>query len=52
MGILAFASEDGGHFQPSMDTLFLRHLALVLAHLIETLPWQSHDEERRTHPAS
>lgn len=52
LGILAFASEDGGHFQPSMDTLFLRHLALVLAHLIETLPWQSHDEERRTHPAS
>ncbi|ENM3849804.1 MULTISPECIES: DUF484 family protein [Vibrio] len=52
LGILAFASEDGGHFQPSMDTLFLRHMALILAHLIETLPWQSHDEERRTHPAS
>ncbi|NIY91460.1 DUF484 family protein [Vibrio diazotrophicus] len=45
-GILAFASEDGGHFQPSMDTLFLRHLALVVSHLIETLPWQQESHER------
>ena len=45
-GILAFSSSDGGHFQPHMDTLFLRHLALVLSHLIETLPWQSDDHER------
>ncbi|MGL6170684.1 MAG: DUF484 family protein [Vibrio sp.] len=54
LGILAFASEDGGHFQPSMDTLFLRHLALVLVHLIETLPWQYYDQDqdRRVHPAS
>lgn len=43
-GVLAFSSEEGGHFQPHMDTLFLRHLALVLAHLIETLPWtQTHE---------
>ncbi|PMH45452.1 3',5'-cyclic-nucleotide phosphodiesterase [Vibrio sp. 10N.286.49.B3] len=41
LGFLAFSSEDGGHFQPNMDTLFLRHLALVVAHLAETLPWQS-----------
>ncbi len=39
-GILAFSSEDGGHFQPCMDTLFLRHLATVFSHLIETLTWQ------------
>lgn len=45
-GILAFSSNDGGHFQPHMDTLFLRHLALVLSHLIETLPWQCESNER------
>ncbi len=45
-GVLAFASEDGGHFQPSMDTLFLRHLSLVLSHLINTLPWQQDIHER------
>ena len=41
-GLLAFSSDDGGHFQPSMDTLFLRHLAALLTYLIETIPW--HDE--------
>nr|WP_211091982.1 DUF484 family protein [Vibrio agarilyticus] len=41
LGLLAFASEDGGHFQPDMDTLFLRHLSLVVAHLAQTLVWQS-----------
>ncbi|MFV0450220.1 MAG: DUF484 family protein [Vibrio sp.] len=46
LGILAFASEDGGHFQPSMDTLFLRHLALVVSHLIDTLPWQRESHEQ------
>ncbi len=45
-GVLAFASEDGGHFQPSMDTLFLRHLALVVSHLIDTLPWQQEVHDR------
>lgn len=44
LGALAFSSEDGGHFQPHMDTLFLRHLALVVAHLIETLTWPENDE--------
>lgn len=52
LGFLAFSSEDGGHFQPSMDTLFLRHLALVIAHLIDTLPWQIIDESRRSHSSS
>ncbi|KJY81626.1 3',5'-cyclic-nucleotide phosphodiesterase [Vibrio galatheae] len=45
-GVLVFSSSDGGHFQPHMDTLFLRHLALVLSHLIENLPWQNDDHER------
>lgn len=45
-GVLVFSSSDGGHFQPHMDTLFLRHLALVLSHLIDSLPWQSDNHER------
>lgn len=45
-GVLAFSSSDGGHFQPHMDTLFLRHLSLVLSHLIESLPWQWDINER------
>lgn len=50
LGILAFSSEDGGHFQPDMDTLFLRHLSLVVAHLAQTLVWQSaHDNETHSH---
>ena len=51
-GVLAFASEDGGHFQPCMDTLFLRHLALVLSHLIEILPWQVNEHDRISHPTT
>ncbi len=39
-GIMAFSSDDGGHFQPCMDTLFLRHLSVVLTHLVNTLPWR------------
>lgn len=46
LGVLAFASSDGGHFQPCMDTLFLRHLALVFSHLIDLLPWQRCADER------
>jgi uncharacterized protein YigA (DUF484 family) len=45
-GVLAFSSDDGGHFQPHMDTLFLRHLALVVSHLVKTLPWKSINNER------
>ena len=44
-GILAFSSEDGGHFQPHMDTLFLRHLALIVSHLVTTLNWHSSDRQ-------
>ncbi|MCE0493552.1 DUF484 family protein [Vibrio sp. DNF-1] len=40
-GIMAFSSDDGGHFQPCMDTLFLRHLAVVLTYLVDTLPWRA-----------
>ncbi|GAL07764.1 protein of unknown function DUF484 [Photobacterium aphoticum] len=33
IGMLAFASADGGHFQPDMDTLFVEQLATLLARL-------------------
>lgn len=46
-GVLAFSSEDGGHFQPCMDTLFLRHLSAVLTHLVNTLPWREEFHESR-----
>lgn len=43
-GMLAFSSEEGGHFQPCMDTLFLRHLAIVFAFQLESLAWnESHE---------
>ncbi|NAW68948.1 DUF484 family protein [Vibrio sp. V27_P1S3P104] len=51
-GVLAFASTDGGHFQPCMDTLFLRHLALVLTHLIDLLPWEYSEHERIHSPSA
>lgn len=34
IGVLSFASVNGGHFQPAMDTLFVEQLALVLTRLI------------------
>ncbi len=40
-GFLSFYSEDGGHFEPSQDTLYLGHLAMVTAHQIRQLPWQT-----------
>ncbi|MGF1752976.1 DUF484 family protein [Vibrio makurazakiensis] len=52
LGVLAFSSEDGGHFQPYMDTLFLRHLALVVAHLANSLPWQSQNESSTQYSTS
>ncbi|MBW3698546.1 DUF484 family protein [Vibrio sp. T187] len=52
LGLLAFSSEDGGHFQPYMDTLFLRHLALVVAHLANSLPWQSSNESSTQYSTS
>jgi uncharacterized protein YigA (DUF484 family) len=51
-GVLIFSSQDGGHFEPSMDTLFLRHLALTLSNLIDTLPWQSDNHDRIISPSS
>ncbi|MFY2510307.1 DUF484 family protein [Vibrio pectenicida] len=51
-GILVFSSSDGGHFQPNMDTLFLRHLTLVLSHLVDTLPWKGQTYERVSHSSS
>ncbi|HBV76531.1 MULTISPECIES: DUF484 family protein [Vibrio] len=34
LGLLAFSSQEGGHFQPEMDTLFLRHLSSLVAFLV------------------
>lgn len=44
LGVVVFSSDDGGHFQPHLDTLFLRHLTLVLSQLVETLPWQQESQ--------
>ncbi len=52
LGIIVFSSDDGGHFQPSMDTLFLRHLTLVVSHLVENLPWRSGEKLYAQCPSS
>ncbi len=52
LGVLVFSSEDGGHFQPDMDTLFLRHLSLVVAHLAQTLVWQRYDDDNSKHSSA
>lgn len=39
LGFLAFASKDGGHFQPSMDTLFVEQVAEHIAILLTK--WQA-----------
>jgi uncharacterized protein YigA (DUF484 family) len=44
LGIIAFSSNDGGHFQPNMDTLFLRHLATVVSYLVSTIEWQRNEQ--------
>ncbi|UJF19410.1 DUF484 family protein [Vibrio sp. SS-MA-C1-2] len=36
LGIMAFYSPDGAHFQPNMDTLFLAQLASVVSYLISS----------------
>lgn len=36
IGFVSFASRDGGHFQPNMDTLFLKQLVSVLNHLFNS----------------
>ena len=52
LGVLAFSSQDGGHFQPEMDTLFLRHLSLVVAHLAQALVWQSYNDDNPQHSSA
>lgn len=52
LGVIAFSSEDGGHFLPAMDTLFLRHLALVVSHLISTLNWEVEEVQHVVQPTS
>lgn len=37
LGLLAFSSQEGGHFQPEMDTLFLRHLCALVAFLVVSI---------------
>ncbi|CAM2880759.1 DUF484 family protein [Vibrio rarus] len=39
-GFLCFCSEDGSRFQPSQDTLYLNHLAMVIAYQLNQLQWQ------------
>ncbi|GAD90731.1 hypothetical protein VHA01S_054_00250 [Vibrio halioticoli NBRC 102217] len=39
-GFLCFCSEDGGRYQPSQDTLYLSHLAMVVAQQLTNLQWQ------------
>lgn len=43
-GMLAFSSQDGGHFQPSMDTLLVQHLVHIFSHLLQVLPWQEEQD--------
>ncbi|WP_444496494.1 DUF484 family protein [Vibrio sp. YIC-376] len=52
LGVMAFSSQEGGHFQPDMDTLFLRHLSLVVAHLAQTLVWQRYDDDNSKHSSA
>ncbi len=39
LGFLSFASQDGGHFQPNMDTLFIEQIAEHITILL--MNWQS-----------
>jgi uncharacterized protein YigA (DUF484 family) len=42
IGFISFASRDGGHFQPNMDTLFLKQLVSVLNHLLNS--WKQSEQ--------
>ncbi len=44
IGVIAFASCDGSHFEPSMDTLFLEQLVSVFYHLLTR--WFKSSDER------
>ncbi|KAB2823955.1 DUF484 family protein [Aliivibrio finisterrensis] len=43
IGIIAFASHDGGHFEPNMDTLFLEQLVSVFHYLLTQWSKSSHE---------
>lgn len=43
MGIIAFASHDGGHFEPNMDTIFLEQLVSVFHYLLMQWSKSSHE---------
>lgn len=45
IGLLAFSSQEGGHFQPEMDTLFLRHLASLVTFMVQHLSSQNDEFE-------
>ncbi|MFV0575796.1 MAG: DUF484 family protein [Vibrio sp.] len=44
IGLLAFSSQEGGHFQPEMDTLFLRHLASLVTFMIRHIVLEPEEE--------
>lgn len=43
IGVMAFASRDGRHFEPSMDTLFLEQLVSVFHYLL--MQWSKFSHE-------
>lgn len=43
IGVMAFASRDGGHFEPNMDTLFLEQLVSVFHYLLMQWSKTSHE---------
>lgn len=52
LACLLFLVKMAAIFQPDMDTLFLRHLSLVVAHLAQTLVWQSYDDDNSQHSSA
>ncbi|MFH0255555.1 DUF484 family protein [Vibrio rumoiensis] len=48
LGLLAFSSQEGGHFQPEMDTLFLRHLTELVTFMVQLLDEQVESSELET----
>ncbi len=43
IGVIAFASHDGGHFEPNMDTVFLEQLVSVFHYLLTQWSKSSHE---------
>ncbi|TVO37138.1 DUF484 family protein [Vibrio algivorus] len=48
LGLLAFSSQEGGHFQPEMDTLFLRHLTELVTFMVQLLDEQMESNQPET----